>query len=166
MYTAPVDTWDFHKNICEKCFHDCLFDKERIMELHLYENAHYFIEELSRICDLYIITSRPLEVRNHTVAWLANEGIYKHIQEVIFDNNKTEVCDTYQLNFHIEDAPKHINGITNNVDDHPGLVYDTQVIVYDQPYNQSVNRSVRVKNWSEIYEFLTAAATIARYATA
>jgi 5'(3')-deoxyribonucleotidase len=154
LYDKLVDAWSFHSDICEQCFHDCLHDRERIMEIPLMSGAQWAVYQLAAQADLYIVTSRPDDVRDYTIAWLQDKNIFPCVKQVIFAHAKEDVCLDLGLDFMIDDSPRQIAAMRDQS--------ETQVVIYDTLYNKD-EEGLRLNNWLEVEEYLSSAITEHKY---
>jgi 5'(3')-deoxyribonucleotidase len=153
-YDAKPDGWDYWTAICDTCFDHVLHNRERCMELELHEGALGVINNLSKFCDLYVLTSRPEVIHKHTIAWLEKKGIYQHIQEAIFSHDKEEDCNRLDLHYHLDDSPRQLEAI--------GSKSNTQALIFDTDYNKEV-LGIRFYNWQQVLRYLSAANTIRKF---
>ena len=103
--------------------------------------------------EIYIITARKNydewfseklqdKVEDITIQWLEYNNIY--YDKIIFDvKNKGEFCKNNNIDFMIEDDPKNLRNLIGN----------TNVIVFDYPYNrhEEFNNIIRAYSWYDIY---------------
>ena len=81
-------------------------------------------------------------MQNIVKEWLdKNNVIY---DEIIFSENKLQVCKKLDINIMIEDKPENILSISKEI----------PVICYDHPYNQKLSNAniIRCHDWYEIFE--------------
>ena len=102
---------------------------------------------------IYIITARrngdewfPDDLKNNvekiTKKWLKENKIY--YDEIAFDvKDKGKYCKDHNINFMIEDDPINLRK----------LLYNTNIFVFDYPYNRNKEFSnlTRVYSWYDIY---------------
>ena len=101
--------------------------------------------------EIYIITARYFttyenenkeRMQNIVKEWLdKNNVVY---DEIIFSENKVDVCNKLNIHVMIEDKPENILSISNEI----------PVICYDHPYNEKLrnNNIIRCYSWYDIYE--------------
>lgn len=106
--------------------------------------------------EIYIITARKNDdewfskylkhdVENITIKWLKENDIY--FDKIVFDvKNKGLFCKENNIDFMIEDDPKNLRTLIGN----------TNVIVYDYPYNRNeeFKNLIRAYSWYDIYRII------------
>lgn len=114
-----------------------------------FENSQRVISTLAKSHDLFIITSRPLEVKELTLDFLDN-NFGNCFNQVLFsgDNNgelkiKSDLCIDLGIDIIIEDSP---------VIAQKCLDRGVQVFLFDQPWNRELSGEnfIRVYNWEDI----------------
>lgn len=115
--------------------------------------ASEIINKLKEKNTIYIITSRSYttyenqykeEMQNTVKKWLINNKIF--YDEIIFTDNKSDICKKLNIDLLIEDKPENIKSVSEV----------TKVICYDHPYNEDIdaNNVIRAYSWYDIYERL------------
>ncbi|XP_027072194.1 uncharacterized protein [Coffea arabica] len=83
--------------------------------IHPIPGARQALQNLSRFCDLSIVTSRQIAIKEHTIEWIENHypGLF---QEIHFGNHfaldgksrpKSEICRTLGAKVLIDDNPRY-----------------------------------------------------------
>jgi uncharacterized HAD superfamily protein len=133
-----------------------IFDKETVINMDLIKDANLildlFEDEDNKI---FFITSRA-DARNGTIESL-NKNFPKTSFKLFFSSNpycktegknKGEICKDLELDFMIEDDPKHAEDCAKK---------EIKVLLLDKPWNKNCiehEKIKRVNNWKEILEKL------------
>lgn len=100
--------------------------------------------------EVYIITARYFttyenkdkeQMQNIVKEWLDKNNVL--YDEIIFSENKLDICKEFNIDIMIEDKPENILGISNEI----------PVICYDHPYNENLcsKNIIRCHSWYDIY---------------
>ncbi len=131
------------------------YRKELVVNLPAKRFASEVIKKLKdESNEIYIITARKnndewfsetlkKDVEKITKKWLKNNDIY--YDKIFFDvKNKGLLCKENNIDFMIEDDPKNLKTLIGN----------TEVIVFDYPYNRNreFENLIRVYSWYDIYD--------------
>lgn len=117
---------------------------------HVGKGAIEGIQRLSQVVDVVVITARPKNAVNDTLAWLAYNQFpvsEVHILTAGEPKSSVKVCD-----FYVDDALHNLEDLVTNT--------DGKVLLWDRPWNREVSevwagwrqRSTRVATWDEVYE--------------
>lgn len=114
-------------------------------DLPIYPGARETLEQLSREGhDIYLLTGRYGRLREVTQIWLKDKGVpYNELH--LLEMGKKYQVNISGLDVIVEDSLEEALEWTNRV---------KMVLVYDHPYNQSLNiknLTKRVYSWNEIY---------------
>jgi len=95
--------------------------------------------------EISIITARPSLFQDVTVNWLDYHGITYH--RIVFTENKRHECMSSNVDVLIDDAPHYATEFAH---------HNMPVILFDQPYNSSVNTNLvyRAANWLDVKRIL------------
>jgi 5'(3')-deoxyribonucleotidase len=149
-YEVPsrlADCWDFWKDINRKSWDECLHDRKIVLSHGLHDGAEDALLNLCLHNELYCVTSRPKDAQQDTIAWLERVKLYDCFEEVIFSDDKLDVAQMLDLDFHVDDAPKHIEALTGS---------QTIPIIFHTNYNSDL-MGLRYASWPAIERFLSAA---------
>ena len=96
------------------------------------------VKKLSQHHELYVLTSRPAEIREATVNWVNRyfDGYFKEVLQsgqVTRDgfnhaNTKADICKKYGIDLHVDDAPIHVLSVIEG---------GTKVAVLEKPWNKN-----------------------------
>lgn len=118
----------------------------------LVKNSVEIVKELAEKNDLFILTARPLNIKDDTIQIL-NKNFGNIFKKIIFSgevhNNtldKAEICKNEKISVLIEDGPE----ISEKC-----LKKGIKIVLFDQPWNRYLddsnhNNLFRVKNWKEV----------------
>lgn len=130
------------------------YREELVLNLPAKKFASEIVDKLKKQNnEIYIITARrnndewfcetlKNDVEGITKKWLKAQNIY--YDKLIFDvKNKGDFCKENNIDFMIEDDPKNLKKLIGN----------TNVIVFDYPYNRSEEFKdlIRVYSWYDIF---------------
>ena len=147
-----TDMFLWGDNIAHKFWNK--YRKDLVMKLPAKRFASEVIRKLKdENNEIYIITARKNnddwfseslknEVENITKKWLKENNIY--YDKIFFDvEEKGLLCKNEKVDFMIEDDPEKIRKLIGN----------TNVIIFDCPYNRSseFNDLIRAYSWYDIY---------------
>lgn len=115
--------------------------------------ASEIITKLKDDNEIYIITSRLFttyeneykeKMQNIVKNWLDKNNIYYN--EIIFTDEKADVCKKNNIDVMIEDKPENILAISNEI----------PVICFDHKYNENLynNNIYRAYSWYDIYTII------------
>ena len=101
--------------------------------------------------EIYIITARYLTtyenkdkelMQNTAKKWLKDNNVL--YDEIIFSENKLDICKEFNINVMVEDKPENILDISDKI----------PVICFDHPYNEKIynNNIYRCYSWYDIYK--------------
>lgn len=171
-YIIDNATKFFNKNNIQYVVHKDVYDNARLFDVTEEEYVlfwkEYFLdycnnisardyaaEVISKLKDenneIIIITARPFttyeneykeQMQNIVRNWLdKNKIIY---DEVIFSDNKADVCKELNISVMIEDRPENVVSVSSVV----------PVLCYDQPYNEKLSNDniYRCYSWYDIYQ--------------
>ena len=160
----------FSNNNIKYCLHNDVYDSKEIFEVteeqynqfwkdNLFDYsknisirpfAANVINKLKDNNEIYIITARYLttyenenkeKMQNIVKEWLKlNNVLY---DEVIFSEDKVNVCENLKIDIMIEDKPENILLISSKI----------PVICYNHPYNEKLHKDniIRCHSWYDIY---------------
>lgn len=136
--------WDFFHDICKKCWNHVLHDLSIVGNYKLVDGALDVLSFLKFLgFDLTILTSRPKDVKDETIAWCSRElGLL--ITEVIVSDDKVGVASSLGAKYHVDDAPKHIIPMAES---------PVKCIIWDHPYNVNY-AGPRVSSWPQYGAYL------------
>jgi uncharacterized protein len=145
----PKDIYCFNLNVVlgiTKVEEDQLIADALYQELPLYPNAKETLEQLQREGhNIYLLTGRWSHLRETTQNWLKEKGVpYNELHHLKIGRKYEANVDG--LDLVVEDSLEEAIEWTQRV---------KNVLVYDQPWNQSLNiRNLmkRVYNWNDIYQ--------------
>lgn len=123
---------------------------------HLYKGTVDATHELSKMVDLYAVTSRPYEARQDTMDWLAFHKI--PIVGIHFAYEKGAKKSRWPMDFHLDDSPKVLEDLMHQSEDHEGpLPRNTQglVIKWSRPWNTNSPCDLSVSSWKEVIEIVS-----------
>lgn len=106
------------------------------------ENNEIYIITARKNNDEWFAESLKHYVEDITKRWLKDNNIY--YDDIFFDvKNKGEFCRKNKIDIMIEDDPKNLRDLINN----------TNIIIYDYPYNRNVEfeKIDRAYSWYDIY---------------
>ena len=128
--------------------------EESLGEIELVDGAREGIKQISKICEICFITSRPLRCKEHTINFLKKRfGILN--PNVLFSSDfyngenlkKSDICKKGGIELIIEDQELiSLNCAENGI----------RVLLLDKPWNKNVNHKniIRCENWEKIIEKL------------
>lgn len=122
-------------------------------EMGPFPDAINGIQELKKLAELHVISSRQNVLRDFTEKWIEKHfpGIFSNIDFGNFYSfegekvSKLELCKRNGIKLLIEDVASHALEVSNEI----------PVVLFDKPWNQEVKEGgniVRAKNWEEIVE--------------
>jgi len=114
-----------------------------VPKLKVNKKAVKYINKLYEENEIYIITSRTKTQR--TYYWLKDNRI--PFDDLIHNHNKDYVCNSLNIDIHIDDSINQVNSIAENS--------CIPVLLFDRPYNKNceLNSKVeRVKSFKQIYK--------------
>jgi uncharacterized HAD superfamily protein len=127
-------------------------------EMEPFPGAVEVIQKLKEKNELFIVTSRPLNMQKSTLEWIS-KYFTNIFSEIIFSSNhytkaknsgktKAEICSDLEAYLLIDDSLEYALQCADK---------GVEVILLDSPWNQNGKheRITRVKNWKEIGELLT-----------
>jgi 5'(3')-deoxyribonucleotidase len=120
--------WDAYKKLWSEKFH--------LIPL-IEEDAPATIRELRRCFEVHIMSCRPRETFSGTVMWLQQYIEYDGLVFLPPSTDKTKYLDDYYL----------------LIDDNPAFAHHPKVILFDRPWNKTVNAR-RIKSLRELLEIL------------
>jgi uncharacterized HAD superfamily protein len=99
------------------------------------------LQELFKQHQITIVTARPQQYQNVTMAWLEKYEIDYH--HILLVEDKLQACISYGVDVLIDDAPHYAEELA---------AAQRPVILFEQPYNLSIaNEYVyRAANWLEV----------------
>lgn len=116
-------------------------DYELFRHLPVMENSQEVVKELCEAYEVYIVTSATFRPEIMVAKW---EWLDEHFPFIPKDNvvmcGKKNIINTDIL---IDDAPHNLEGLKGSTP-----------FLFDQPYNRSENRFIRVKDWEHIHNIL------------
>lgn len=129
------------------------YDSRLFDEINLINGAKKSIEELSKENELCIITSRPINFKLKTEAFL-NKNFSEIAFNVFYSDDfnigqgisKASICERKNIEIFIEDNVKYALSCSQK-----GVI----TFLFDKPWNQNYsnfNGLIRVKSWHEILE--------------
>ncbi len=127
-------------------------------------SAYEVLVNLKQDFDLIVVTSRRLQTKGDTLAWIQERyegifaedkiffaGFYDTIEKGSFTKDKGALLKSLGASYHIDDQPKHCNG---------AIVQGVQGILFGeygwQRGEALEDTVVRVKNWEEVLEYFNA----------
>lgn len=131
-------------------FMNYLFENKKWLKISTSEYANEFINKIKNFSKVFIVTSRPLNLKDLTIEWLNNNNIY--YDELIFCNSfeKFKFCSNkgYNFSWFIDDCPEIINCFNNN---------NVNSIIMNAFWNENIkfHKNIkRVYNLKEAYELI------------
>lgn len=134
----------------EEFWDECIFNYSEKISIRPFasEIINKFKEENNEI---YIITSCSFttyeneykeKMQNIVKQWLYKNNV--PYDEIIFSDNKVDICKENNIDVMIEDKPENIVSISKEI----------KVICYDNPYNEDLcsHNIIRCYSWYDIYE--------------
>jgi len=134
---------------------DELYDSNFFDNPEFVEGAKEGIKDISKNCELFIITSRPEHIKERTATFFKKN--FPDIDlKIMHSNNllesegksKSDICHEMGVSLIVEDGEKHALECAEN-----GI----KVLLFDKPWNKNCKNHeniIRVKNWNEILERL------------
>lgn len=117
---------------------------------HLYGGAIEFVEALSKLGDVHLITKRPKAGVQATLDWVAFQELpIAGLSIIGLDEHKSEIkCDAY-----IDDSPANIQELLDNTP------HNVPLILLDRPWNQDYGHPFdgvyRAMSFDDVISFLT-----------
>ncbi len=122
----------FYKSFYKK------YEEEIFAQAPAFRYANY-INEVSTLHNVKIVTAEPKELKNITIDWLDRQGIYAN--EIIFTSDKS----TVKMHLLIDDDPRNFKTLDDSI----------IKVLYNQPYNVLYhNADCRIKNMKQFEEVI------------
>jgi 5'(3')-deoxyribonucleotidase len=139
-----VRKWDFFDelNVDRQTFwfaYKKLWSEEYKLIPLVEEDSPQIIAELRRNFEVHIMTNRPKEAFAGTLLWLRSHRI-KYDKLVVFPP--------------LTDKTEHLDGYLYLVDDNPAYAHDEKVILFDRPWNRTINAKRRIRSLRELLDLL------------
>ena len=115
------------------------YKSDSFPKLEVVAGAREALNTLAEHNELFVLTSRPQEIKKLTETWLGQhfDDVFKEIiftSQVSLDGfnttlSKADVCKNYSIDLHVEDAPMYV---------YPVIEAGTRVAVVNVPWNADV----------------------------
>jgi 5'(3')-deoxyribonucleotidase len=151
-----VKNWEFFKDwkISEQeafeIFHEIYEDSTLVPFIDA--NVPGIMKELNKIHEVYIVTARQPKYRAPILKKLNSHDVRRNVQYrelILLQPKPYDIKLRENFDFYIDDNPNLVDPIKK--------LKGRTLLLFDQPWNQSVNieRNVtRVFNWDDIYQYI------------
>ena len=150
IITYPTQ-YELFPGMTEEQIHDFHVNNKNIFidDIKPIKNSQYIINELYNDGHyIYVITARHKQkMYDMTMKWFKKNNFKtKAFKDIFFDvNEKHGLCNLLNIDFMIEDCPKHLEDLYN---------HNIKTIRFDHLYNQNNHCCFHSDDWLKIYDYL------------